>query len=468
MKLKFYIGIFSAIFLGLFFAQGVVSGFSYVTRAVNNKIVSSDIQLGASDNTYIEIPESENFPIQEEVKEISYVQSTTVKIPKKGKVILADLEQMRLQTIEDGKKVGDYEILSRGREGTPWETPPGQYKIQYKTENHFSSIGGVWMPYSMQFFGNFFIHGWPYYPNGAPVADGYSGGCIRLSTLDMEEIYMFADRDIPVLIRGNKVERETEIRESGRYKKFSETYNFPQVSSKAYLVADLNTGEIIASENRDVVYPIASLSKLMTALVSLETVNQYSEALVSWSAVSTYGKQGGLLSGERVAVGDLLYPLLLESSNDAAEVIAEHAGRNFFIKNMNDKAESIGIYNTSFEDPSGLSENNISTAEDLFKLTKYINQYKNYIFSVTTEKEYKIEGHTWFNNSKFRNDETYRGGKNGYIAAAKHTLISTFDLPLEEFGKRRVAIVVLQSDDATKDTRAILLYLLENVFYSSD
>ena len=464
MKVKFYIGIFIAIFLGAFFAQGMITGFSYASGFIDIDR-SSDIQLGADDDTYIEISESEEFPEQEEVY---YVEPTIIDIPKEGKVILADLEQMRLQTVEDGEVVEEYEILSKGRADTPWETPPGQYKIMYKTENHFSSIGGVWMPYSMQFFGNFFIHGWPYYPGGTPVAEGYSGGCVRMNNTDMEEIYSFSEQNTPILIRGSQVEKKNEIIESGRYDKFSKSYNLPRLSSSAFLVADLNTGEIIASNDRDVEYPIASLSKLMTALVSLETINQYKEAVVTRSAVGTYGKQGGLSYGERIAVGDLLYPLLLESSNDAAEVIAEHAGRNFFIENMNDKAESIGLYNTHFDDPSGLSAKNISTAEDLFKLTKYIHQYKNYIFSITKEKEYEIEGHTWFSNSKFRNDEMYRGGKNGYIDAAKHTLISTFDLPLEEFGKRRVAIIILQSDDATKDTRSVLLYLLENIFYSTD
>src|SRR3989344_3348659 len=79
------------------------------------------------------------------------------------------------------------------------QTPNGVYKIRSREENHFSSIGEVWMPWSMHFYGNYFIHGWPYYPSGAPVADTYSGGCIRLSTSDAKELFGEVKNGMPVL-----------------------------------------------------------------------------------------------------------------------------------------------------------------------------------------------------------------------------------------------------------------------------
>lgn len=255
---------------------------------------------------------------------------------------------------------------------------------------------------------------------------------------------------------------------SGRYKKISEHVSFPKLSAQAYLIADIHTGEVIASKNEDVPHPIASLSKLMTALISVNELDLDNVIHISTDAVKTYGKQGGLKVGEDMSVGTLMYPLLLESSNDAAEAIAISFGRSDFLKKMNRAAINIGLDNTSFEDPSGLSSNNVSSANDLFKLSKYIHQNNDEIFSITNLGSYRYGNHTWFNNSAFRGDSRYYGGKNGYTDEANHTLISIFDLPLETNGKRRVAIILLQSDDTDEDANMVLLYLLKNVYYNSD
>lgn len=84
--------------------------------------------------------------------------------------------------------------------GSKYDTPKGLFSILTKEPNHFSSIGHVWMPYSMEFDGDFFIHGWPYYPDGTPVPQGYSGGCVRLSDDVAKEVYDFATIGMPVLI----------------------------------------------------------------------------------------------------------------------------------------------------------------------------------------------------------------------------------------------------------------------------
>lgn len=251
----------------------------------------------------------------------------------------------------------------------------------------------------------------------------------------------------------------------GHYTKIDESVNFPKVSAKAFLVADLDTGEIIESRDSDAVYAIASISKLMTSLVSVETIDQYSQITVPKFAVDTLGKQGSLRAGEILTANDLLYALLLESSNDAAEALAVFAGRDDFIKNMNNRAESLGLARTSFFDPSGLSEGNKSTAFDLFRLVQYIRENNPEIMKITDTKQKKVGKHTWYNINKFVNDRLYTGGKNGYTSAAKHTLITTFELPLSDSGSRNIAIVLLQADKTEKETRDILFYLLRNISY---
>ncbi|MDD5098804.1 MAG: L,D-transpeptidase, partial [Candidatus Colwellbacteria bacterium] len=82
----------------------------------------------------------------------------------------ANLSEMSLKVYLKGEIEKEVKILTKGREGSWWETPAGIYQIESKEESHFSSFGRVYQPWSMAFQGNFFIHGWPYYQNGEPVS----------------------------------------------------------------------------------------------------------------------------------------------------------------------------------------------------------------------------------------------------------------------------------------------------------
>lgn len=489
MRFKFILGIFVSLLFGLAFGQSIVSigeevqkvayhNFSKNVPTLVSSFVSKyspdlaflkkQIEMGGQsieNNPETKEIEYEDFPTNEPDATTTAKISEDLTIPDKGKAIVANLESMKLDLYENGKVTESFDVLSKGRPGTAWETPPGAFEILYKKENHFSSIGKVWMPYSMQFFGNYFIHGWPYYSDGTPVAEGYSGGCIRLSNSDMEKIYEFTDIGTKTIVLGT-TEKSIELWQKGTYT-IKQNTKFPKISAKSYIVADVESGDIISSYGEKVPLPIASLSKLMTALVSLETINQYQETKVSRTAFGTYGDQGSLAVGQKIKTSDLMYPLLLESSNDAAEALAEFAGRDLFISNMNNKAISIGLLNTKFEDPSGLSKNNISTAEDLFKLVRYIFKYKKYIFDVTDLKNYSNKNNSWHSNSKFINDKNHIGSKNGYTDEAKYTQIVLFEMPLGEFERRKIAIILLGSEHTIeKDVRAISLYLLNNVYYS--
>ena len=77
--------------------------------------------------------------------------------PPTGKAVIADLDRMTVTLYEDNVASSTFPILSKGKPGTPWETPPGAYAIQTKEPQHFSTIASVWLPWSMQFYGNFFV-----------------------------------------------------------------------------------------------------------------------------------------------------------------------------------------------------------------------------------------------------------------------------------------------------------------------
>ena len=278
-----------------------------------------------------------------------------------------------------------------------------------------------------------------------------------------EEVSAYSKKSLDGISKGGKVMASGL---SARYKKIEHEYSFPKVTSASYVVADIDTGDIIAYRYPDKVYPIASLSKLMTALVSFETLDFSNVVKVSRDAVSTYGAAGGLSAGDSMTVWQILHPLLLASSNDAAEAIAESVGRDNFMKNMNKKAKSLGLKNTSFDDPSGLSENNISTSKELFDLTKYIYDKHPEILEITSEKKFEFDDWTWYNHSRFRNDENYIGGKNGFTDYAQHTLISVFELPLGERGEtRNIAVVLLNGHKTENDMRSIVAYLNKNIEY---
>ena len=156
----------------------------------------------------------------------------------------------------------------------------------------------------------------------------------------------------------------------------------------------------------------------------------------------------------------------MESSNDAAEVIAEHENRYTFMLDMNAKAKELGMENTFYDDPSGLSAKNVSSVEDLFKLVKYINKYRRYILDITDQRSGSARGMTLYTNSRFASYKDYVGGKNGYTDEAGKTNIAIFRLPLEGDDKYRdIAIIIFDTRNAETDTRRIVSYLNKYVYY---
>ncbi len=241
----------------------------------------------------------------------------------------------------------------------------------------------------------------------------------------------------------------------------------PKVAAEAYIVGDLDTGEIILKKNEKEVMPLASVSKLMTALVSTELPREHDTAIVSPRALATYGENGGFRKGEKIQTGDLLYPLLLESSNDAAEILAEHFGRENFIAKMNQESERLAL-SASFADPSGLSAGNQGSALDLFRLAGFISTKKPELFSISSKRTYKTDRHIWSSNNQFLREEGYQGGKSGYTDPARQTVLSVFILPLSETGNRTVAIALLRSPDRYADVMSLVKYLKKNVYYGGE
>ena len=376
-------------------------------------------------------------------------------IAKQANFIEADLSEMVIRVYKGGLVTEEFPILTKGKKGSWWETPAGIYEIKSKEKNHFSSIGGVYMPYSMQFQGNFFIHGWPYYEDGSPVGSQYSGGCVRLKTEDAEKIFNSVSIGTPVLVF------ESDLEPDG----FTERVKVPEIVAARYLAADLKNNFVFIEKASTEPVPIASITKMMTAVVATEHINLDKEIMVEESMLVKTTRPR-LVAGEDTSAYSLLFPLLLESSNEAAEALASFLGRENFVRLMNKNTRSLGMNHTSFTDPSGSDDENISTAEDLFNLAKYLYGNRSFILRISSGRVYSSAyGETPFprleNFNEFQGDPAFVGGKVGISAAASGTMMSIFELPMR--GEvRPIAVIVLGTPDYRKDTEAILEYIKQN------
>lgn len=148
--------------------------------------------------------------------------------------------------------------------------------------------------------------------------------------------------------------------------------------------------KILFQENDEARLPIASLSKLMAAVVVLENYNLKDVATISRAAVDQVGVQGLLSENERFSVDDLLHIALIESSNDAIYSLAELMGVEKFVVLMNLKAKELELLNSNFKDPSGLDATNYSTVQDLVKLTKYLLYNYPAIWAILSQTDYRV------------------------------------------------------------------------------
>ena len=384
-----------------------------------------------------------------------FTQVRDTLVTNKTSFIEADLSSMRLRVYDNGAIVKEVPIKTKGKEGSWWETPAGLYRIETKEKSHFSSFGHVYQPWSMVFQGNFFIHGWPYHKDGTPVASTYSGGCIRLADEDAEAVYALVKVGTPVLVYEKDFGKDA----------FQYSTGAPTVTAKNYLVADLKNNFLFVEKDARQTVPVASVTKLVTALVASEYINLDKNITITEEMLATTSLER-LKVGEKVPAIDLLYPLLLESSNEAAQAFAQTLGPKRFVGLMNKKVAALGMLHSSFTDPAGSDASNLSTAEDLFQLAKYLENNRSFVLKLTTgELKRTAYGPAYFkdvqNFNLFADNPNFLGGKIGKTTAAGETMIALFNL---RFGSetRPVIVVVLGSDDVQHDIEVLLRYVQAN------
>ena len=227
-------------------------------------------------------------------------------------------------------------------------------------------------------------------------------------------------------------------------------------AEKAIVVLDNEISYYSLFENEK--QPIASITKLMTALVFLDRNIDLNTVYTISSSDQIDGGKRHFFPGEEIILKDVLYSALIASDNEAAAILAKASGlsREDFVFLMNKKARSLAMFNSSFSDPTGLSSNNISTAYDVYILFK--NAWKNetikealslneYTFSTLQGREKKVISTDSFLLENANSFPYLEGGKTGYIDEAGYCFVGSFKIN----EKQNAIIVVLNSE--TKNSR---------------
>ncbi len=233
------------------------------------------------------------------------------------------------------------------------------------------------------------------------------------------------------------------------------------VSAKSAILYEPSTETVLFEKESHKRRAIASTTKIMTAVVVLENADIDAVVTVPKSCVGVEGTSMYLKEGEKLTVSELLYGMLLQSGNDAAETLAYFLGngdKTRFVRMMNEEAKKIGMHDTHFKNPSGLpDEEHYSTVYDMAKLTAYALKMDEFSKIVSTKSK-SVAGRNLVNHNKLlRTYEGATGVKTGYTKTAGRCLVGS----AEKDGMSLVAVTLSAPDD-WNDQKSLFDFGFEN------
>lgn len=242
--------------------------------------------------------------------------------------------------------------------------------------------------------------------------------------------------------------------------------NVPDITAEGAIVVDDDSKVVLFSKNENLRFSMASTTKIMTALTALDYFKQ--DDILTVKTEDVEGAVVGFSKGEKVYFKDMLYAMLLPSGNDAALAIAENypAGKDEFIKKMNEKAVFLNLYNTHFSDSAGLfDDGDYTTVFDLFRLSSIALKNKVFREIVSTKEKtiYTVGGTNKYflsNLNKLLGLYGVDGIKTGFTEEAGGILTTS-----KTENGHRLIIVVMKSDDRFEDTRKLLSFLNGKINY---
>jgi D-alanyl-D-alanine carboxypeptidase (penicillin-binding protein 5/6) len=253
---------------------------------------------------------------------------------------------------------------------------------------------------------------------------------IDLSGIDGSKLYLLNSSQLKTNIELEKIDLST----VSSYPVKTDGYYKPDITADSFLVYDLGSNRTLAKKKADKKRPIASITKLMTAIIAIENMNPTEDVVkVPKNIHEVDGSKLWLNSGLRFKLNEIIKGMLVKSANDCAYVISynydKKYGKDEFKKLMNQKAQEIGMVDSSFDESTGLSEDNISTANDIKKMTNYalkkvlIKEYINLEeATITSQEGYQFQANA--SNQMLTTNKDIFGIKTGYLEEAGHCFVA--------------------------------------------
>ncbi len=387
-------------------------------------------------------------------------------LPIVGKVITIDQTGKKISLYEDGASTKSFVITKLPEPFSDKDIPTGSYAISIKESEHLSRKSGLWLPYTIGFSNNFFIHGTPTKNNVDGTTDlssDISEHGIELDSLDAKEVFDFAKEGMKIIITGGSTIAFTAS--STHYYLVGEGH-LPPVSAHSFFVADIDTGEVLWDRNSHKKNNPEKLSSLVTAFSAINNLDQYKNVRMGELVLEHTVKHRSLPSREdEVPLGSLIYPLLFNGNETAEEALQSELGSQKFTNYMNAEALALGMNDTEFSDRSATT-----TAYDLFQLLSHINKEEHFLIDVSLSKEHALyassgkERYHWENKNPFvlSANPSYQGGFGVRESYGESSGMFMFSLPLTEFGEQHIAIIILGSENIEGDIDTITTFVGEH------
>lgn len=364
-------------------------------------------------------------------------------IPAAGKFIAVDLTTMVLTLYENGVAIEKYPIQRTSPKESAYTTPAGFYSVLKKESDHYNSEERIDLPWGLQFGANYFVHGTPLRNDGAPLAGPYLGGGIELSTEDAKSVFDFAETGTNLFVFDPPPSLPSLTLDA---------VPAPSVTAAAYLVADVDTGDVFLEQNAGDVFSIASTTRYLTALVASNAIAYDKKVALDRNALVPKKIKGSI--AEIVSTHDLFYPLLMTSSMPATESLSQTLGVSAFVEWMNLTAKSLDMQSTHTT-KVGTSTESVSTAEDLFRLATYLTREKAFIIAA----------------AQLPTKNLITGSGNLYRIINTGTTVdsnlSVVTVPIHGT-ERHAAIIILGSRSGAADTQALTDWYTQSVLQGAN
>jgi len=249
---------------------------------------------------------------------------------------------------------------------------------------------------------------------------------------------------------GSGAEAPAVVETSSSYRYQVTLEKSPSVDASAYLVADIDSGEVLLASTTSIPYPLASVTKLLVAS-AIMTVPGDATTTITEADVAAPEPFGKLAVGEVYTLRELMFPYLLESSNDAGLAIERLGGQPLktALAAVMDRQPMLTLADTT-----GLSAENTASADALLAAVRHVWQENRYIFDVTALPQYTTPYSVLMNNSPVHGWEGYRGGKHGYTPEANRTVVAVFATPFAD-GPRNLVYIVLGTSNIPDTLRTV-------------